>query len=653
MKTITIRAILQSRALIVVLIALYGCIDPVASGQTSISFNDQRMTTTAPTPPSKPCIVPPAESSFLTTENTIYLYFNATVTDADTLSMDWIAPNGDVLTGPTWQTASGKFCYGAALNISSPKPGHYGAWQAQVRDHYALLFSVPFTVRTSALTITGNMTTAALITNGSGNADFCARPVPRSTFSTTDPSVGVWFTFDNGKIGDVLKINWVHPSGVVDSSQPTATLGSNGSFCYAWFLPISGNEAETEPGFWQVRLLVNGSLVFSLPFTIAAPPAANSTLTITTKETTAALITNGSGNADFCAHPAPKTSFLTTDPSVGVWFTFNNGKSGDVLLINWIQPSGAVYPSQPTATLSSSGSFCYAWFLPISGSEPPTEPGNWQVRLLLNGSLAFSLAFTIEPNPYLANILTPAPGSILNSSSVIFTWAAAPDAGGYALVAGTKGVGSNDLLPTTYPSGYTSSAVDGVPTNGGTLYVRLYTYTAVVSGPYYVDYVYKEATIVSGTGGGGGGTSGGGGGSGGGTGGIVGGGGTGSGNGGTVGGGGNGGGSTSNGLMTPPSWGNCVTGQWDPDNPGWAIFTNNNCPYNNVVVDILRSDGFSEGQPPLQNPGDSSEIEIDLSGSDYNYTWTIFVCPHGSYPVSAPGDEVSNPKDPYYCQSTN
>jgi hypothetical protein len=642
--------ILLSRALIVVVIALQGYITPAASGQTSISFSDQRMTTTPPTPPSQPCVLPPAQSSFPTTDNTIYLYFIASVTDADALSMDWIAPNGDVLTGTTWQTGSGKFCYGAALNISNPKPGHYGAWQAQVHDHYALLFSVPFTVQTSALTITANMTTAALITNGSGNVNFCAQPTPKTSFLTTDSSVGVWFTFNNGKSGDVLLINWIEPSGAVYPSQPTATLNSSGSFCYAWFLPIRGSEPTTEPGNWQVRLLLNGSPVFTLPFALVAPPAANSRLTITNKETTAALITNSSGNANFCAQPAPKTSFLTTDPSVGVWFTFNNGKSGDVLLINWIQPSGAVYPSQPTATLNSSGSFCYAWFLPIRGSEPAIEPGTWQARVLYNGSLAFSLAFTIEPNPYLATILTPAPGSTLNSSSILFTWAAIANAGGYALVAGTTGVGSNDLSSTTYPAGYTSTAVDSVPTNGGTLYVRLYTYTAAVVEPNYIDYVYKEATIVSGTGGG---RSGGGGSSGTGNGGTSGGSGTGSsgsgsGNGGTVG----GGGSTSNGLMTPPSWANCVTGQWDPDNPGWAIFTNNNCP-SPVVVDILRSDGFPEGRPPLEYSGDSSEIDIDLSGSDDNYGWTIFVCPYGSYPVSGPGDEVSNATAGYYCQSTN
>jgi len=55
----------------------------------------------------------------------------------------------------------------------------------------------------------------------------------------------------------------------VDPSQPSLTLGNSGSGCAAAPLVLAGSEAAQDPGNWQVKLFRNGSLQFTLPFTIA------------------------------------------------------------------------------------------------------------------------------------------------------------------------------------------------------------------------------------------------------------------------------------------------------------------------------------------------------------------------------------------------
>lgn len=136
-------------------------------------------------------------------------------------------------------------------------------------------------------------------------------------FSPTDASVGVWFTFDKGQNGDVLLVNWINPSGVINGFQPTTTIDYNGSGYYAWFLNIQGYEPATEPGNWQVRVYVNGVVAFTLPFNIGTP-FVSSGFSVTSLSTTS---------------PAPltplyvQTSGLNVSAPVTVTFSNNAGYS--------------------------------------------------------------------------------------------------------------------------------------------------------------------------------------------------------------------------------------------------------------------------------------------------------------------------------------
>jgi hypothetical protein len=91
-------------------------------------------------------------------------------------------------------------------------------------------------------------------------------------------------------------------------------------------------------------------------------------------------------------------------------------------------------------------------------------------------------------------LTSPAPSSVLSGPNVTFSWAAAPGATGYSLLLGSTGVGSSNL----YSSGQitaTSAAATGLPTNGSTVYARLYTYFSGAQSS--ADYTYTATTPSS------------------------------------------------------------------------------------------------------------------------------------------------------------
>jgi len=86
-------------------------------------------------------------------------------------------------------------------------------------------------------------------------------------------------------------------------------------------------------------------------------------------------------------------------------------------------------------------------------------------------------------------LTSPSPGSTLTGASVKFTWTAASSGNqGYWLFLGTTGVGSKNLFDSGQQTA-TSATVNNLPTNGETIYARVYTrYSGVL---VYNDYTYK------------------------------------------------------------------------------------------------------------------------------------------------------------------
>ncbi|HZT29375.1 MAG TPA: peptidoglycan DD-metalloendopeptidase family protein [Bryobacteraceae bacterium] len=110
---------------------------------------NQRVTKQAP--PQSGCVLPPAESTFVPSDGTVYLYFEATESNSDYVTNDWVAPDGTVLNGGSWSSSSGRYCFtGAALGISNTPTNRFGQWQARVLNGGSVVFSVPFTINNPA-----------------------------------------------------------------------------------------------------------------------------------------------------------------------------------------------------------------------------------------------------------------------------------------------------------------------------------------------------------------------------------------------------------------------------------------------------------------------------------------------------------------------
>ncbi|HEV2278241.1 MAG TPA: hypothetical protein VGS02_08695, partial [Acidobacteriaceae bacterium] len=125
----------------------------------------------------------------------------------------------------------------------------------------------------------------------------------------------------------------------------------------------------------------------------------------------------------------------------------------------------------------------------------PTSGATVYVRLwsVINGGLQHNDYSYTEFNPAPATMISPAPGSTLTGSSTTFTWTAGSGASSYYLWIGTT-AGGNDL----YQAGLSgTSTTVNLPTNGATVYVRLWS---VINGALqYKDYTYTELNPVPAT----------------------------------------------------------------------------------------------------------------------------------------------------------
>jgi hypothetical protein len=90
-------------------------------------------------------------------------------------------------------------------------------------------------------------------------------------------------------------------------------------------------------------------------------------------------------------------------------------------------------------------------------------------------------------------MVLPAIGSTLAGPVEAFTWTMATAGTNYYLWLGTTGVGSNNIA-IGGKTGTNSTKMKGLPTNGQTIYIRLWT--ELGSNNFrYTDYTYTAATV--------------------------------------------------------------------------------------------------------------------------------------------------------------
>jgi uncharacterized protein (TIGR03437 family) len=139
-----------------------------------------------------------------------------------------------------------------------------------------------------------------------------------------------------------------------------------------------------------------GNAISQSGVTVAVAPGAGSGFAMTSQETSGSIVTGLTG-ALTCSAPAARSSFASTESRVWTYFSFTGAQYGDVISSNWVHPSGQVDSYQPTLTLTHPGTGCAAVPLAIAGGAGAQDPGNWQVEVFRNGTLEFTLPFTITP----------------------------------------------------------------------------------------------------------------------------------------------------------------------------------------------------------------------------------------------------------------
>ena len=185
--------------------------------------------------------------------------------------------------------------------------------------------------------------------------------------------------------------------------------------------------------------------------------------------------------------PVPVTTSLSPSTAAlgGPTFTLTVNGSNFVqgATVNWNgSPLTTTYVSAtelqatvPSADIATAGS------AQVTVTNPP--PGG--------GTSSPALSIPIAPKP--AVLLTPAPSGALPGASVTFTWSVAYGSTNYKLFIGSTGKGSLNLYYNG-DTAATSAVVGGLPTNGETIYVRLYTnFNGTLD---YNDYTYTAVPQV-------------------------------------------------------------------------------------------------------------------------------------------------------------
>ncbi|MGA3263399.1 MAG: chitobiase/beta-hexosaminidase C-terminal domain-containing protein [Terracidiphilus sp.] len=216
-------------------------------------------------------------------------------------------------------------------------------------------------------------------------------------------------------------------------------------------------------------------------------------ITVSATETVEAMATIGGGSNSAVATalytilgPATLTSPTPRSTLSGASqvFTWSPGNSATHFEL-WVGTTGAgssnVYNSGNVTVTTET----------VNGIPTNGQPVYVRLYSLLNGTWQSSdYTYTAYGSPTLAAMISPAQGSTLAGASQAFTWSPGNSATHFELWVGTTGVGSANV----YNSGnvtVTTETVNGIPTNGQPVYVRLYS---LINGIWQSnDYTYTAS----------------------------------------------------------------------------------------------------------------------------------------------------------------
>ncbi len=224
-----------------------------------------------------------------------------------------------------------------------------------------------------------SLRTASTVTTSS-----CAVPTAVNQFTVRDARVWTWFVVEGGQRGDRPTFEWFGPGGTVLRTMTLPALTANGNFCMWDYLDVAGTSIAQQLGLWSVRVSWNGVRVGQTSFSIATAKLSASRMTYQVTRT------------NLCTVPTPTTVFGISDTEAIVWFSIEEARANDQLLVVWWDPEWNEQRTWRFDPLSSGGNWCFSAALPIRGTTAATKPGTWNVGVYLNNRYFFGESFRLQ-----------------------------------------------------------------------------------------------------------------------------------------------------------------------------------------------------------------------------------------------------------------
>ena len=213
--------------------------------------------------------------------------------------------------------------------------------------------------------------------------------------------------------------------------------------------------------------------LWTADFSTSALAAGTHTITATYSDTNYALSTSN----------AMTVYVGTGSVSLGIYSPLSGAiLSSNSATFKWFPVAGASYwvdigSTQGGNNIYQSGNLGSP--LSLTVNTLPTDGSTVWVRLwyLINGNWSFTdasyTAYTANNTP--ATMATPTPGSNLSGTTQTFTWNAGPSATNYWLDIGSSAGGNQYYQSGSLPNSTLQANVSGLPSDGSTIYVTLYS----------------------------------------------------------------------------------------------------------------------------------------------------------------------------------
>jgi hypothetical protein len=291
-----------------------------------------------------------------------------------------------------------------------------------------------------------------------------------------------------------------------DSPQ-TITLENVGNSELSFAVPAAGNNPSISTDFTLDSSVASAcplaSSGFSSPVTLAV--GASCLLPISFSPTTvgslsgALVLTDNALNVSGSTQSIPLSGTGTVGPAILTSPTPGSMLTGNRVTFSWSAGGGVSAYDLHLSAVAPGGYDLYAsGYITSTSAAVSGLPANGRMiyaRLysVINGVTQYNDYTYTAKLVSLATLISPAPGSTLTSSSVTFKWSAGVAGSKYDLHLSAVQFGAYDLF-VSGPRNLTSMTVNGLPTDGETIYARLYS---ILYGAWvYNDYTFTSASLA-------------------------------------------------------------------------------------------------------------------------------------------------------------